>query len=168
MIENITTDFIYNNGKEIDPALLNDLVSDCGKMAEDEAILQDNLLNHTYFPCPKEDQIPCRSGHSTCFSVTEICVYKLNSFNYLIPCRTRGHLQECQAYECNLKYKCPDSCCISFGYTCDGKWDCPHGYDGYEMVLYTAMRQCKTYFIVLEVTFVFSLKKFAMMLLIAL
>ena len=58
MIENITTDFIYNNGKEIDPALLNDLVSDCGKMAEDEAILQNNLLKHTYFPCPKEDQIP--------------------------------------------------------------------------------------------------------------
>ena len=115
-------------------------------MAEDEAILQDNLLKHTYFPCPKEDQIPCRSGHSTCFSVTEICVYKFNSFNHLIQCRTGGHLQECQEYECNLKYKYPYSYCISFGYIFDGKWDCPHGYDEYEMVLYTAMRQCKNLF----------------------
>ena len=28
-----------------------------------------------------------------------------------------------------MHFKCPDSYCVPWGYICDGKWDCPYGYD---------------------------------------
>ena len=29
-------------------------------------------------------------------------------------------------------FKCPGYHCIPWSYVCDGKWDCPHGYDELE------------------------------------
>ena len=83
---------------------VNDLVSDCEDEAEDEVILQDILVNHTYYPCPRPDQIHCKDGHPKCFYIHEICLYRLNKYNHLIPCRTGGHIEQCEQFECNMKY----------------------------------------------------------------
>ena len=117
------------HGDKIDTMLVEDLVSDCGKLAEDELILKDILVNHTYYPCYKDGEIPCKNGHFKCFDFSHICVYRLNKYHNLVPCRTGGHLQECKEFECSLKYKCPSSYCIPQAYVCDGKWDCHMGYD---------------------------------------
>ena len=128
-VNTISRKFVCKNGNEIDVLFVDDLVSDCGESADDEIILQDIIVNHTYYPCDTEGEIPCKNGHKRCFDFSDICVYRLNKYHHLVPCRTGGHLQECHYFECNLKYKCPNSYCIPLGYVCDGKWDCPSGFD---------------------------------------
>ena len=68
-------------------------------------------------------------GHPKCYEISEICNYKLDSMNHLHPCRNGEHLQNCRMFECNMMYKCPRYHCIPWYYICDGKWDCPGGYD---------------------------------------
>ena len=68
-------------------------------------------------------------GHIVCFNLTDICSYRLNEDNNIIPCRTGGHLENCAKFECNMKFKCPDSYCVPWSYVCDGKWDCAFGED---------------------------------------
>ena len=137
----ISNEMMCKNGNEIDEILIDDLVPDCGESADDEIILQGILMNHTYYPCGNEGEIPCKNGHNKCFDFSQICIYGLNEYHHLVPCRTGGHLQECQDFECNLKYKCPNSYCIPLGYVCDGKWDCASGFD--EDISHTCkMRRC--------------------------
>ena len=73
--------------------------------------------------------IRCIDGHSKCYFLGEICSYRLNLYNQLIPCRNGGHLQSCKNFECNLMFKCIETYCIPWPYVCDGKWDCPEGDD---------------------------------------
>ena len=79
--------------------------------------------------CKEPDQLPCKTGSSKCFSFNNICIYRLDRYGTLIPCKIGSHLQECRDFECNLHFKCPGYYCIPWGYICDGKWDCPFGYD---------------------------------------
>ncbi len=130
----------------LDIALMNDLVSDCGESADDEHTLKDVLINHNAHECPKPSQISCRTGHNSCFDVTDICVYRLNSFKHLIPCRTGEHMEDCTDFECNLKYKCPGYYCIPFSYLCDGKWDCPDVSDERKKHNCGYNRKCKNMF----------------------
>ena len=80
----------------------------------------------------KEGKLTCGSkdflGH-TFYSFSEICSFKLNEQGHLLPCNKGEHLQNCEKFECNMMFKCPDFYCIPWGYTCDGKWGCPSGYD---------------------------------------
>ena len=113
----------------LDSTLLNDLIADCGKDAEDEPELKSLLTNNTFYPCDKPDMIPCTKGHSHCFIIADICVYKLSRLNNIIPCRNGKHLQNCKKFECNMMFKCMKSYCVLWTYVCDGKWDCPEGDD---------------------------------------
>ena len=117
------------NGKKLDFTLINDLIPDCGSNAEDEPKLKSLLKNNTYHSCPKPDMIPCRKGHSQCFTIMDICAYKLNRFNNIFPCRNGKHLQNCIKFQCNMMFKCFMSYCVLWTYVCDGKWDCPEGDD---------------------------------------
>ena len=92
--------------------------------------------------CTKPDQLPCYPDSSICFSFSSICVYRLNSYGTLVPCKTGSHLQECRGFTCNLHFKCSGYYCIPWGYICDGKWDCPFGYDEKSC----SHRHCKTMF----------------------
>ena len=116
------------NGKQIPESLKDDLVPDC-ESQEDEPILQYLLMNNTHSVCPHTEDIPCRYGHPKCYHVSRVCIYRLNKENYIIPCRTGSHLQDCSEFECNKEYKCPQYYCIPWGYVCDSKWDCPDGND---------------------------------------
>ena len=123
--------FVCDNGIPINSAFVNDLVPDCGPNAEDEFHLQA-LFNTSFtgtFSCSSKSEIPCIQGHSKCFNISQICVYSVNKYGHLIPCRTGGHLENCKTFECNMMYKCPGYYCIPWQYVCDGKWDCPSGLD---------------------------------------
>ncbi len=45
------------------------------------------------------------------------------------PCHFGEHMQECGAFQSNIMFKCPKYYCVRWAFVCDGKWDCPGGYD---------------------------------------
>ncbi len=71
----------------------------------------------------------CKSDPDRCFSFADICSFRLDAQNHLIPCRSGSHLQHCRNIQCSGKFKCQGSFCMPFSYVCDGKWDCPNGED---------------------------------------
>ena len=107
----------------------NDSFSNCWAEEEHEQALVFLLQNETFPLCFNKYEIPCLEGYQGCFNITDICMYKLNEYSHLIPCWNGGHLQNCKLFECNAKFKCPNSYCISWAFVCDGKWDCPEGVD---------------------------------------
>ncbi len=88
--------------------------------------LNETIKNRS---CKDQGLMQCFEGSQTCFSVPDICVYKVDSAHHLIPCHSGEHVQECKTFKCNMMLKCPRSHCVPWSYMCDGKWDCPGGYD---------------------------------------
>ncbi len=79
--------------------------------------------------CSRANTLSCRIRWNQCFWMRDICVYKLDKNNNLASCRGGEHMQQCKDFQCNRNFKCPGYYCIPFSYTCDGKWDCPQGFD---------------------------------------
>ena len=111
------------------PILLNDFLSECRSKVRNEYSLKYILSNNSQNYCFEKNKLPCIRGQTICFSISEICAYKLNEQNTLDPCRAGNHLQNCTNFECNMMFKCPGYYCIPWGYVCNGIWDCPGGYD---------------------------------------
>ncbi len=107
----------------------NDLFADCGPGAEDEPLLKEFLTKGATSSCLRPYEIPCKQGQSHCFNITDVCIYKLNEYKHILPCRTGGHLENCREFQCNMKFKCRNSYCTPWSNVCDGKWDCPWGQD---------------------------------------
>lgn len=101
----------------------NDVVIKCRNKEENTTKFKDTGI------CTQNGKMYCDGENSICYNISDICVYKLNFFGYLIPCRTGGHIQNCKEVQCNIMFKCPNYHCIPLGYLCDGKWDCPGGVD---------------------------------------
>ena len=76
-----------------------------------------------------ENQISCGGINQNNFTVSNVCTFKINESKALIPCAQGEHLETCEEFECNMMFKCPNHYCIPWNYVCDGKWDCPQGYD---------------------------------------
>ena len=79
-----------------------------------------------------ESKLSCNpqgSDENSIYEIKDICLYKLNEKGQLLPCNKGEHLQNCETFECNMMFKCPNFYCVPWQYTCDGKWDCPSGYD---------------------------------------
>ena len=132
--ENTTGIFKCTGGKLIHALLVDDLLGDC-ENSEDEPTILSLLSEESIKSCPSPELIPCLPGHSKCFNITQICIYKLDSMKNLHPCRNGGHLKNCSNFECNAQFKCFQSYCIPWAYVCDGRWDCPFGHDeNYEPV----------------------------------
>ena len=89
------TMFICDNGLAIDEILFNDLIYDCGPNGEDEPLLLSILRNEVDSSCDELNKIPCMKVHSRCYHLRDICTYKLNVYQHLIPCRNGGHLHHC-------------------------------------------------------------------------
>ncbi len=107
---------------------LDDLIPDT-HLGEDESCLKDTLLGRFFHTCGDPNRIPCVFGHPRCYDFKDICIYKLNQYNVLIPCRTGSHMVNCRKFECHAHLKCPNYYCIPWKYIRDGKWDCPVGED---------------------------------------
>ncbi len=107
----------------------NDMFVDCHNQAVEEDVLFSFLINGVQYSCSNAKELPCRQGHTKCYNITNICIYTLNIFGHLSPCRNGGHLEECTEFQCNTKFKCLLSYCISWELLCNGRWDCTHGDD---------------------------------------
>ena len=122
----------------------NDLITDCS--------LKTNEAKHMVFKynsniiCQNNGQLPCKGGHKGCYNITEICIYRLNKNNLLTPCRTGEHVANCKLIQCNMKFKCSEFYCKPWSYVCDGKWDCPGGYDEVKELKCGVNRNCNNMF----------------------
>ncbi len=68
--------------------------------------LQVTNTNHTArFRC---DNI---ANPSDTYTLSDICIYKLDSDKLLLPCKHGSHLQECKHFTCPLHFKCPGYFC---------------------------------------------------------
>ena len=111
--------------------LLNDGVPDCPE-EDDESVLRSNVfISKNQEPCRLNGMMSCYPSINKCFTIQDICLYKLDKLDHLYPCRTGSHIKYCEDFQCNQNYKCPGYYCVPWRYVCDGKWDCPHGHDEY-------------------------------------
>ncbi len=123
----ITERSVCTSEKAVLKSQWNDLIPDCGPNAEDEPNLLALLSGAGFFRCFDPNQIPCKPGHPSCYNISDICSFQMDYLLFLKPCRNGGHIQDCQLFECNMKFKCSQSYCIPWSYLCNGRWDCPHG-----------------------------------------
>ncbi len=118
-----------SGNKSLDKYIHNDIVVDCAPVVDEEIILKEILLNKTFSLCFEPNLIPCKQHHSKCFHLQDMCVYSLDNYTHLYPCRNGGHLEECASFQCARTYKCSQSYCLTWALVCDGAFDCPLGED---------------------------------------
>ena len=142
----ITTNqqFICKSKNVITLIMENDLITDCAHNTDFEN--QRVLKYDTNFICQENGLLLCEAEYKECYSIMELCIYKLNKNNLLIPCRTGEHVANCRLIQCNMKFKCPGFYCIPWSYVCDGKWDCPGGYDEVKELKCGIKRNCSNMF----------------------
>ncbi len=117
--------YTCENGLEIAVSLLDDFYSDCGQTADDEPIYKSVLIHKAHFSCMDPNEIPCLEGHVRCYRMKNICMFKIDQFGHLVPCRNGGNIENCKEFECNTAFKCIGFCCIPHEHVCDGFSDCP-------------------------------------------
>ncbi len=108
---------------------MNDLIPDC-QSGEDEVwwkYSQADLLHY----CQEPHMIPCdvESNSTRCFFFHQLCAYALDRNMQLMHCRNGAHLSQCETFNCSGYFKCQQSYCIDHSSVCNGKWDCPLGYE---------------------------------------
>ncbi len=79
--------------------------------------------------CKAQGLVLCSEENQRCFNISDICVYKFDFAGNFVPCQSGEHMQECTEFQCNMMLKCPRFYCIPWSNVCNGKWDCPGGYD---------------------------------------
>ena len=135
--------FSCTDGPQLNSLFVDDLMSECGSNGEDEPILLLLSIGKQLAHCQLPFEMPCYPGHSKCHNVTDICFYRLNKFNHVVPCRNGGHLYNCVDFDCNAMFKCPKSFCVPWQYICNGKWDCSDGVDEVQSCTDNNMYICK-------------------------
>ncbi len=75
------------------------------------------------------------------YNVSDICRYELSQ-KTLKFCRNGAHLQNCKVFQCNMMFKCHRAYCIPWNYVCDGRIDCPQGYDELKEYECSQVRNC--------------------------
>ncbi len=79
--------------------------------------------------CAHQAMLACSADKPICYEINRICLYEVNEFGMLIPCRNGDHLDNCESFDCVTSFKCEGSYCIPWESVCDGKWDCAFGYE---------------------------------------
>ena len=119
----------------VDSDVENNVVAECHAVGF--------MLNQTKVPCHVPGMLSCGYGQTQCHSIFSICIYELNKFKNLVPCRSGSHLQSCDQFQCNMHFKCPNFYCVPWSYVCDTVWDCLHGSDENEEHNCGESRLCK-------------------------
>ena len=122
----------------------NYLITDCLQNGDNEK--KTILKYNSNSICQENGMLPCSGLDRKCYNITEMCIYRLNKNNLLTPCRTGEHVVNCSLIQCNMKFKCPGFYCIPWSYVCDGKWDCPGGYDEVRDLRCGINRNCRNMF----------------------
>ena len=134
-----------NDSRVREPILLNDSVSRY-PFADHPLVHEIMTKRNRDINCLSFGLLPCMYDNLKCFTITDICIYRLNHFNNLYPCKNGINIEHCKNFECHKHYKCPGYYCIPWGYVCDGKWDCPYGYDESHHQKCGISRQCTNMF----------------------
>ena len=75
------------------------------------------LLKNRYDAyCLKNGLFPCANQTLKCYIFSDICKYRLNSFNHITPCMFGTHLYDCHYFECDMTFKCSGFYCIPWSY----------------------------------------------------
>ncbi len=128
----ISDSFECKGESTVDISLVGDLFPDC-RLAEDEENFVQLLAHGNPQKCSDPSKIPCLEGYPRCYNISLVCLYRLDIFGKLVPCRNGRHLESCTQFECNARFKCPHSYCIPWDYVCNGKTDCPQLEDESQM-----------------------------------
>ena len=71
-----------------------------------------------------ETALFCKDG--SMFAAVDLCYYIPDAYN---GCRDKSHLDECDEFNCQIKFKCHVGFCLDYDRVCDGHVDCTHGDD---------------------------------------
>ncbi len=63
------------------------------------------------------------------FFLSQLCTFTLTGRTEKVSCVNGRQLENCEQFECNMKFKCPGYYCIPWEYVCNNRWDCPQGTD---------------------------------------
>ena len=122
----------------------NELITDCSQNRDYVKHIFKYSSNNI---CQENGQLPCKGEHKACYNITEICIYRLNTRQLAYSLyRTGENVANCSLIQCNMKFKCPGFYCIPWSYVCDGKWDCPGGYDEVKELKCGINRNCSNMF----------------------
>ena len=128
---NILTENVCGNGQSIAENYVNDIVSDCEEGTDEQESWDTQFfpLDYSLDDCP-DGGIPCAPGLSNkCYQTWDSCLYSIDGYGNLAPCRNGRHLRNCSYAECSGSFKCPDSYCIPLHNVCDGVRHCALGDD---------------------------------------
>ncbi len=87
------------------------------------------ILRNTSAICMKHGELACSNENPICYFLSDICLFKLSHSGNLVPCPQGEHLAQCKGFACSSNFKCLGYYCVPWSYVCDGKWNCPKGYD---------------------------------------
>ena len=126
-----------NETLTLDKKFVNDLIPDCDLSADENILYLMLTTNYKYNMTNISKKYNsnvhkhCFDGHPKIYHVSKECIYKVDKNGILQTCRNGKHLQNCSDFNCQkyYKFKCPGYYCIPMGYVCDGKIDCPRGFD---------------------------------------
>ena len=122
-----------NEHKIIPIKQVNDLIPDCYSNLDEPILLSllTNYSSHLLNSSNSSMENHCFPGYPHIYSSNEECIYEIDKYGALKTCRNGKHLENCSLFNCDdiNKFKCPGCYCISMGYVCDGKVDCPKGKD---------------------------------------
>ena len=131
------------SGLDFDRILSGNIIPDCGVDNDDAQLFEYiSRTENNFSPC-KPFQVLCSEENYMCFEIRDICIYKINIRNQLIPCQNGAHLKNCEKFTCNMMFKCENSYCIPWTYVCDGKWDCLEGQDESIDIMCSKPKVCK-------------------------
>ncbi len=108
-------------------------------------IRQNLLTNTTTEECISFGKLSCTS-ENICYNTAHICRFLLDEQSSLFPCKHGDHIQNCTNFDCNAMLKCPRYYCVPWWYTCNGRWDCPAGYDELSTECQKERRHCQFLF----------------------
>ena len=96
-------------------------------------IRNSSLLYTDKYKCSTKNMLECFPGLEECYHESNKCQYLLKEVSGILEiCSNGKHLEDCEAFHCHGRYKCPNSYCISYSYVCNGKWDCWNGDDEHD------------------------------------
>ncbi len=62
----------------LDERLIDDLIPDCESYADEKELIE-LLKSSNFSACRDLNQIPCKLGHSKCYSISSVCVFSLSA-----------------------------------------------------------------------------------------